>query len=85
VLEEIIVTVEPGPPRSKTDWKGGGHTTLEVVKNRVGQYRWKTDTATEQLICHLAHLLPDGTIASVLNRLVYRFDNGALSVTGPDS
>jgi DNA invertase Pin-like site-specific DNA recombinase len=49
VLEEIIVTVAPGQLLLKMHWKGGDHTTLEVVKNRVGQHRWKIDTATEQL------------------------------------
>ena len=76
VLEEIIVTVAPGQLLLKMHWKGGDHTTLEVVKNRVGQHRWKTDTATEQLICDLARLLPDGNIASVLNRLRIRTAKG---------
>ena len=44
VLEEIIVTVDPGRLQLKLHWKGGDHTTLEVVKNRAGQHRWKTDT-----------------------------------------
>jgi excisionase family DNA binding protein len=76
VLEEIIVSVEPGQLRLKLHWKGGDHTMLEVVKNRVGQHRWKTDTATEQLICDLARLLPDDKIASVLNRLGVRSAKG---------
>ena len=76
VLEEIVVTVEPGQLRLKMHWKGGDHTTLEVVKNRVGQHRWKTDSTTEQLICDLARLLPDGNIASVLNRLGIRTAKG---------
>ena len=71
-LEEIVVTVEPGRLRLKLHWKGGDHTTLEVVKNRPGQHRWKTNAATEQLICDLARLLPDGSIASLLNRLGVR-------------
>jgi hypothetical protein len=54
VLEEIIVVVEPGCLRLKVHWKGGDHTALEVVKNRSGQHRWKTDAATEQLIRELA-------------------------------
>ena len=69
VLEEIIVAVEPGHLRLKLHWKGGDHTSLEVVKNRRGQHRCKTNAATEQLICDLARVLPDGNIASVLNRL----------------
>jgi excisionase family DNA binding protein len=57
-------------------WRGGDHTRLEVVKNRTGQHRWKTDTATEQLIGELARMLPDQTIASVLNRLGIRSAKG---------
>ncbi|MGY2812017.1 excisionase family DNA binding protein [Bradyrhizobium sp. USDA 4506] len=76
VLEEIIVTVEPRILHLKLHWKGGDHTALEVVKNRAGQHRWKTDASTEQLICDLARLLPDGSIASVLNRLGTRTAKG---------
>ena len=57
-------------------WQGGDHTRLEVVKNRVGQHRWKTDTATEELIRDLARMLPDQSIASVLNRLGKRSAKG---------
>ena len=71
VLEEIIVTVEPGQLQLKLHWKGGDHTTLEVVKNRAGQHRWKTDAATEQLICDLARLLPDGRSHPFSIGLVY--------------
>ncbi|WP_244622239.1 helix-turn-helix domain-containing protein [Bradyrhizobium ivorense] len=76
VLEEIIVTVEPRILHLKLHWKGGDHTALEVVKNRAGQHRWKTDASTEQLIRDLARLLPDGSIASVLNRLGTRTAKG---------
>ncbi|MGY4167632.1 excisionase family DNA binding protein [Bradyrhizobium sp. USDA 4529] len=76
VLEEIIVTVEPRILHLKLHWKGGDHTALEVVKNRAGQHRWKTDASTEQLISDLARLLPDGSIASVLNRLGTRTAKG---------
>jgi excisionase family DNA binding protein len=69
VLEEIIVNVEQAHLRVKLHWKGGDHTSLELPKSRRGQHRWKTSTATEQLISNLARLLPDGSIASVLNRL----------------
>jgi excisionase family DNA binding protein len=69
VIEEIIVSVEPGVLRLKLHWKGGDHTSLEVVKNRTGQHRWKTNASTEQLIRDLARLLPDGSVASILNRL----------------
>jgi excisionase family DNA binding protein len=76
VLEEIVVTVEPGRLRLKLHWKGGDHTMLEVVKNRAGQHRWKTSATTEHLIRDLARLLPDGSIASILNRLGTRTAKG---------
>ena len=79
---EIIVVVEPGCLRLKVHWKGGDHTALEVVKNRSGQHRWKTDAATEQLIRELARVLPDKSIASVLNRLGVRSAKGT---PGPSS
>jgi excisionase family DNA binding protein len=69
VLEEIIVTVEPGQLLLKLHWKGGDHTALQVAKNRNGQTRWTTSAATEQLIRDLARLGPDRSIASILNRL----------------
>jgi excisionase family DNA binding protein len=76
ILKEIIVTVEPARLRLMLHWQGGDHTRLEVVKNRPGQHRWKTDTATEQLIRELARILPDQSIASVLNRLRVRSAKG---------
>ena len=76
VLEEIIVTVKPGVLHVILHWKGGDHTMLEVAKNRSGQHRWKTNATTEQLIRDLARLLPDGSIASILNRLGIRTAKG---------
>ena len=76
VLEEIIVTVEPGVLQVKLHWKGGDHTMLEVAKNRSGQHRWKTNATTGQLIRDLARLLPDRSIASLLNRLGMRTAKG---------
>jgi excisionase family DNA binding protein len=76
VLEEIIVTVEPRVLHLKLHWKGGDHTMLEVAKNRTGQHRWKTSASIEQLIRDLARLLPDGSIASILNRLGMRTAKG---------
>ena len=76
VLSEIVVSVEPDRLHLMLHWQGGDHTRLEVVKNRVGQHRWKTDTATEELIRELARLLPDQSIASVLNRLGIRSAKG---------
>ena len=47
-------------------WAAGG----------IAKHRWKTDTATEQLIRELARMLPDQSIASVLNRLGIRSAKG---------
>jgi excisionase family DNA binding protein len=76
VLKEIIVTAEASQLRLVLHWQGGDHTRLEVMKNRSGQNRWKTDVATEQLVCELARLLPDHSIAPVLNRLGIRSAKG---------
>ena len=76
VLKEIIVTAETGRLHLALHWQGGDHTRLEVLKNRSGQNRFKTDAATEQLVCELARLLPDHSIAPVLNRLGIRSARG---------
>jgi excisionase family DNA binding protein len=76
VLEEVVVNLDPGHLRLKLHWRGGDHTALDVPRTAHGQHRWKTSAATEQLIRDLARLLPDGSIASVLNRLGMRSAKG---------
>jgi excisionase family DNA binding protein len=76
VLREIIVTVTADRLYLVLHWQGGDHTRLEVVKNRIGQNRWKTEVATEQLVRELARVLPDHSIAPVLNRLGIRSAKG---------
>ncbi|MER8478661.1 zinc ribbon domain-containing protein [Mesorhizobium sp. M1163] len=76
VLKEIIVTAEAGRLHLVLHWQCGDHTRLEMVKNRSGQNRFKTDVATEQLMRELARLLPDHSIAPVLNRLGIRSARG---------
>src|SRR5271165_4177475 len=66
VLKEIVVTAETGRLHLVLHWQGGDHTRLEVLKNRSGQNRFKTDAATEQLVKELARLLPDHSIAPAL-------------------
>lgn len=75
-LVEIVVRVEPGHLRLLLHWKGGDHTPLEVRKSRQGEHRWKTSKDTEQLIQELARLLPDASIAALLNRLGIRSAKG---------
>lgn len=76
VLEEIIVTVEADRLRLVLHWQGGDHTRLEVAKNRTGENRWKTDIETVQLVRELARILPDHSIAPLLNRLGRRSAKG---------
>jgi len=76
VLEEVIVTAEADRLRLMLHWQGGDHTRLEVAKNRTGQNRWKTDIETVQLVRELARILPDHSIAPLLNRLGKRSAKG---------
>jgi excisionase family DNA binding protein len=76
VLKEIVVTIEGDRLCLVLHWQGGDHTRLEVVKNRTGQNRFKTDKETVQLVCELARVLPDHSIAPVLNRLGIRSARG---------
>ena len=45
---EIVVTIEGDRLCLAVHWQGGDHTRLEVVKNRIGQNRFKTDKETVQ-------------------------------------
>ena len=76
VLKEIIVTIEANRLHLVLQWQGGDHTRLEVVNNRSGQNRWKTDVGTVQLVRELARMLPDHSIAPILNRLGRRSAKG---------
>ena len=76
VLKEIIVTIDGDRLCLVVHWQGGDHTRLEVVKNRIGQNRFKTDKETMQLVRELARVLPDHSIAPVLNRLRIRSARG---------
>jgi excisionase family DNA binding protein len=76
VLKEIVVFVQDCRIRLVLHWQGGDHTELQVAKNRPGHHRWKTDVETEHVIQALARLMPDGHIASLLNRLGKRTAKG---------
>ena len=76
VFEEIVVHIEQNRIRLTLHWKGGDHTVIDVPKRRSGEHRWKTSATTELLIEELARLLPDGDIASLLNRLGIRTAKG---------
>jgi excisionase family DNA binding protein len=68
VLKEIVVRVAEHQLDVKLHWQGGDHSELAVPKNRHGMHRWKTEADVEALIRALARMMPDGAIASLLNR-----------------
>jgi excisionase family DNA binding protein len=76
VLEEIVVTAEADRLHLVLHWQGGDHTRLEVARNRTGQNRWKTNIETVHLVRELARILPDHSIAPLLNRLGIRSAKG---------
>jgi hypothetical protein len=76
VIKEIVVRVTDTHLDLMMHWQGGDHTELSIVKNRPGKHRWTTDVKVEQLLTELARLLPDGGIASLLNRLGHRTGKG---------
>lgn len=49
-------------------WQGGDHTTIRAHKNTSGQNRWTTEAETGDLIRALSRVMPDQSIAAVLNR-----------------
>lgn len=69
VLEEIVVRIVEHRIAMVLHWRGGDHTDLEFAKNRRGQHRWVTEQDIVELVRSLARQMPDGLIASVLNRM----------------
>jgi len=68
VLNEIVVRIEDGYVDLVMHWQGGDHTAMKVKKNSAGKHRWTVAEETEVLIRELARLMPDKTMAAVLNR-----------------
>lgn len=71
LIEEVLVDVDDAAAQihGVVRWAGGQHSALRVTKRRNGQHRYRTDANAIQLIRELTVMLPDGPIASVLNRL----------------
>lgn len=71
LIEELLVDVDDDASRIQVvvRWAGGQHSALSVPKRRSGQHRYRTDANAISLIRELTLMLPDGQIASVLNRL----------------
>ena len=76
VIEEIVVTVQEGRIRLLLHWQGGDHTELMVRKNRPGAHRWSADADTVEVVRQLARVLPDMSIAALLNRAGKRTGRG---------
>lgn len=76
VLKEIVVTKQSNTIRTLLHWQGGDHTELQFETNRIGQHRWATDAETVDIVRALARVLPDQSIASVINRLGKRTAKG---------
>ena len=76
VLEEIVVRVEEQRIAMVFHWRGADHTELQFAKNRTGQHRWTNDQDLIELVRALARQIPDGLIASLLNRMGKRTAHG---------
>ena len=76
VLNEIVVRVEGGEIALLLHWQGGDHTTLRVHKNLGGHQRWTTPADTADMIKALSRLMPDLSIAAILNRAGKRTGRG---------
>ena len=67
-------------PTAKCGWSLTGRAAItlcsEVSKQRAGEHRWQTDIETKRIIGELARLLPDSTIAALLNRAGRRSAKG---------
>jgi excisionase family DNA binding protein len=75
-LKEILVTVDAETGYASCCIGRAGITGLEMAKNRTGQNRWKTDIEAVQSVRELARILPDHSIALLLNRLGIRSAKG---------
>jgi hypothetical protein len=72
VIYQIVARLVEDNVELVIHWQGGKHTHLSVRKNRTGQHGHSTSREVVDVVRDLARCLPDGHIASVLNRLGYR-------------
>ena len=74
VLTEIIIDNEADSAAHHLHlhWAGGVHTELRVERNKPGQHRYSADRSVIDLVCDLAKICQDKTIAAILNRLGYK-------------
>jgi hypothetical protein len=69
LIREIVVSPKLDALEVAIHWRGGDHTILSVTRTRPGHRRIVTNDETAATITALARLLPDGSIAAVLNRI----------------
>jgi DNA invertase Pin-like site-specific DNA recombinase len=80
VIREIVVRVEDDRLHGMIHWHGGDHTALDVATRVRGRWREikeaNTEAETAALITALVRMMPDSSIAAVLNRLGKRTISG---------
>ena len=80
VVREIVVRAEDNRLHALIHWHGGDHTALDVATKVRG--RWRdieqagAEAETASLITALVRMMPDSSIAAVLNRLGRRTVGG---------
>jgi hypothetical protein len=70
-LQKIVVRLEGNDVHLVLHWQGGD-PELKVPKPRNGEHRWALDATTTEIISELTRLMPDMSIAALLNRAVKR-------------
>jgi excisionase family DNA binding protein len=80
VIREIVVRADDDRLHATIHWQGGDHTALDVATKVRGRWRdpkeANTEPQTAALITTLVRMLPDSSIAAVLNRLGKRTVSG---------
>jgi DNA invertase Pin-like site-specific DNA recombinase len=80
LIREIVVRVEDDRLHGMIHWQGGDHTVLDIATRVRGRWRDTKEAnagaETAALITALVRMMPDSSIAAVLNRLGKRTING---------
>ncbi len=80
LIREIVVRVEDDRLHGMIHWHGGDHTALDIAIRVRGRWRDTKEAnagaETAALITALVRMMPDPSIAAVLNRLGKRTTNG---------
>jgi hypothetical protein len=80
LIREIVVRVEDDRLHGMIHWHGGDHTVLDIATSVRGRWRdvkeANAGAETAALITALVRMMPDSSIAAVLNRLGKRTING---------